>query len=143
MLLLALVTTLIGVPALGLVLLVLALVVLGFDMWVNNRRKARSHRQPPRRSRRDDHDDLDFEPPRRAPARRPARPERPTTAQRGGTQRGSAQRDGAQRDGAQRGGTQRAANPPRRNNGANGASGAGQGGRPQQRPAGGRPGARR
>ncbi|MER7081646.1 hypothetical protein SAMN02982929_00594 [Saccharopolyspora kobensis] len=102
-----------GIWELSLILLVGAAVILGFDFWVNSRRKPAA--PPQRRPRRDDFDDLDDRP-RREPARRPARqapPERPAAA----------------RGGAPRGGATRVGNPPR-------------GGRPQQRP-GGRPGARR
>lgn len=102
-----------GIWELSLILLIGALVILGFDFWVNSRRKSAA--PPRRRPRRDDFDDLDDRP-RREPARRPARqapPERPAAA----------------RSGAPRGSATRVGNPPR-------------GGRPQQRP-GGRPGARR
>lgn len=119
MVLLALVVlVLMGVWELSLILLVGALMILGFDFWVNSRRKSAAPRQAQRRPRRDDFDDLDDRP-RREPARRPARqapPERPAAA----------------RGGATRGGAARAGNPQR----------GGQGGRPQQRP-GGRPGVRR
>ncbi|MFI0464449.1 MULTISPECIES: hypothetical protein [Saccharopolyspora] len=117
MLVLALVTTLIGVPLLGLMLLIGALVLVGFDLWVNSRRKSYRPRrepepEPPRRRE-----------PAREPARRPARqaPPQRAAAPRGGTARNSATR---------------VANQPRRNP-------AGQGSRQQQRPAGGRPGPRR
>ncbi|MER7013607.1 hypothetical protein ABT324_19495 [Saccharopolyspora sp. NPDC000359] len=123
MLLLALVILLLmGIWELSVILLVGALVILGFDFWVNSR-KPSEPRQAPRRPRRDDFDDLDDRP-RREPARRPARqapPERPAAA-----------RGGAQRGGAPRAGATRVGNPPR----------GGQGSRPQQRP-GGRPGVRR
>ncbi|MEV0697154.1 hypothetical protein AB0I53_04445 [Saccharopolyspora sp. NPDC050389] len=108
MLVLALVTVLMGVPLLGLMLLIGALVLVGFDLWVNSRRKSQPRRQP--------------EPPRREPARRPARQAPP-------------QRAAAPRGGAPRNGATRVANQPRRN--------PAQGSRPQQRPSGGRPGARR
>ncbi|WP_010310388.1 hypothetical protein [Saccharopolyspora spinosa] len=47
MLLLALATVLMGVPLLGLLLLILALAIVGFDMWVNNRRKSSQRRLRP------------------------------------------------------------------------------------------------
>ncbi|MER6987486.1 hypothetical protein [Saccharopolyspora hirsuta] len=86
MLLLALVILIaMGIWELSLILLVGALVILGFDYWVNSR-KPSAPRQAQRRPRRDDFDDLDDRP-RREPPRRPARqPERP--AARGGAPRG-------------------------------------------------------
>ncbi|MDA3631110.1 hypothetical protein [Saccharopolyspora oryzae] len=120
MLLLALlVVILFQIYELSLLLLVGALIILGFDLWVNSRNKSAAPRQP-RRAPRDDDDffgDADDRP-RREPARRPAR-----QAPQG--------RPAAARGGAPRGGATRAANPPR-----------GGQGRPQQRP-GGRPGVRR
>ncbi|MEU6270683.1 hypothetical protein [Saccharopolyspora shandongensis] len=114
MLVLALVTTLIGVSLLGLMLLIGALVLVGFDLWVNSRRKAYRPRREPEPPRRRE--------PAREPSRRPARQAPP-------------QRAAAPRGGAARNGATRVANQPRRN--------PGQGSRQQQRPAGGRPGPRR
>ncbi|MBB5157698.1 hypothetical protein [Saccharopolyspora phatthalungensis] len=125
MLVLALVTTLIGVPGLGLTMLIFALVILAFDIGVNSRRKSAARRQPPRRPRYDDLDDRDLEPRRRAPAQRPARPAAP---ERAAAPRNGGAPSGAPRNNAARNGATRAVNQPRRNPGG-------------QRPAGGRPGA--
>lgn len=113
-----------GIWELSLILVVGALVILGFDYWVNSRKPV-----APRVERRPRRDDFDLDDrPRREPARRPRQAPRDRPA----AGRSGAPRAGAARGGASRGGATRVGNPPR---GA-------QGGRPQQRPSG-RPGVRR
>ncbi|GAA0503466.1 hypothetical protein GCM10011581_26420 [Saccharopolyspora subtropica] len=150
LLLLAVVVLIVGVPELAAILAVGGLLLLGFDLWVNSRKRRGAAGRRPARRRDDDDLDLDFEPAPRTPSRRSQqRPaERAAMPRASGPQRTAQRNPNAQRNPhAQRNpNIQRAANPPQQR-GANPprrtAAPTRQAPRPQQRPAGGRPGGRR